>query len=100
MFADWHRAMLKDAKTDEERKKLENEIRIYDFLAECDISDKCALVRSSAFNDIIMEYLEFTLDNVRCDEDIKREMYQTFHDALYEGIEINTEGAYNYRFRE
>ena len=42
-------------------EEAEKEIRIFEFLATCDMDDYCRLVDSSAFNDIIMGYCEIAI---------------------------------------
>lgn len=42
---------------------VEKEIKIYDFLSTCDEDDKCIMVDSSAFNDIIRAYVKMAVDN-------------------------------------
>ena len=46
-----------------EKEVAEKEIRIYEFLATCDIDDLCSMVDSSAFNDIIRAFLKMAVDN-------------------------------------
>ena len=44
---------------------VEKEIKIYDFLSTCDEDDKCIMVDSSAFNDIIRAYVKMAVDNAK-----------------------------------
>lgn len=69
MIADDYRKMIKDGVVAKE--EVEKEIRIYEFLATCDIDDFCIMVDSSAFNDIIRAFLKLVLNNVNIDEKVR-----------------------------
>ena len=56
LLADACRQMLRKGEMD--RETAEKQIRVYEFLATCDLDDKCLMVDSSAFNDIIEAYLK------------------------------------------
>lgn len=56
-----YRQMVKQGRIDKETA--DKEIRIYDFLATCDIEDICRMVDSSAFNDIIKAFVETAVKN-------------------------------------
>ena len=43
-------------------RELEAKIKILDFFSECDIEDFCAMVDTSAFNEIIRAYVRFVID--------------------------------------
>ena len=57
-----------------EKEVAEKEIRIYEFLATCDIDDFCSMVDSSAFNDIIRAFLKMAVDNADIDEESKEKV--------------------------
>lgn len=68
-MADSYRKLAEQGKIDKETA--DKEIRVYDFLATCDIDDFCRMVDSSAFNDIIRAYLKMAVTNADIDEDSK-----------------------------
>lgn len=45
------------------------EIRVFDFLAECDETDICRLINSGAFNDIIKGYVKACAEEAGFDPD-------------------------------
>ena len=55
-----------------EKEQGEAKIRIFDFLATCSQDDFYFMVDSSAFNDIIKDYLRTALQKAGADEDITR----------------------------
>ena len=57
MVADTYRRLVRKGELTEEQAK--KDIRIYDFLAECDQEDLYKLIDSSAFNDIIKAIVSF-----------------------------------------
>lgn len=61
MMAQSYRKMAQDGKITKE--VAEKRVRIYEFLATCDTDDLCAMVDSSAFNDIIRAYLKRAVNN-------------------------------------
>ena len=61
IIADNYRHLMEQGKISKETA--EKEIRIYEFLATCDETDKCIMVDSSAFNDIIKAYLRMAVMN-------------------------------------
>ena len=67
MMAEAYRSAIKEGKI--EKEVAEKEIRIYEFLATCDIDDFCRMVDSSAFNDIIRAFLKQALINAEFDKD-------------------------------
>ena len=69
MMADSYRNLMKLGKIDKETA--DKEIRIYEFLATCDIDDFCRMVDSSAFNDIIRAFLKMAVNNSGIDEKSK-----------------------------
>lgn len=69
MMADSYRELMKQGNIDKETA--EKEIRIYDFLATCDIDDFCRMVDSSAFNDIIRAFLKMAVKNADLDEEVQ-----------------------------
>ncbi len=60
MMKESYQKLMEQGKIDE--KKAKKEIRIYEFLETCDDEDKCMLVDSSAFNDIIKGYCEIAIE--------------------------------------
>ena len=61
MLADSYRKAMNEGKISQE--VAEKHIRIYEFLATCDIDDLCYMVDSSAFNDIIRAFLKLAVVN-------------------------------------
>lgn len=66
LMADSYKKLMNDGKI--EKEFAEKEIRIYEFLATCDIDDFCRMVDSSAFNDIIRAFLKMAVTNAELDE--------------------------------
>ncbi|PBG42438.1 hypothetical protein BGU93_19340 [Clostridioides difficile] len=66
-MADRYRKLVEDGELDKE--VADKESRIYDFLATSDSDDLCRMVDSSAFNDIIRDYLKMAVQNADSDED-------------------------------
>lgn len=66
MMADSYKSLLRQGKINKE--EAEKGIRIYEFLATCDADDFCRMVDSSAFNDIIMSFLEMAVEKSGIDE--------------------------------
>lgn len=52
------------------KTEVEAKIRIYDFLATCSQDDFYLMVDSSAFNDIIKDFLKAALQNAGADEEM------------------------------
>lgn len=67
MMADSYRDLMNEGRIDKE--VAEKNVRIYEFLATCDIDDLCIMVDSSAFNDIIRSFLKLALTNAELDKD-------------------------------
>ena len=72
MMADSYRKLMNEGKIDKETA--EKEIRIYEFLATCDIDDLCRMVDSSAFNDIIRAFLKMAVDNANIEKKSKEKV--------------------------
>lgn len=66
LMADSYKKLMNEGKIDKE--VAEKEIRVYEFLATCDIDDFCRMVDSAAFNDIIRAFLKMAVDNANIDE--------------------------------
>lgn len=66
LMADSYRYLAEQGKID--RETAEKEIRIYDFLADCNTDDFCRMVDTSAFNDIIRAFLKMAVENADIDE--------------------------------
>lgn len=68
LMADSYR---KAADQDEiDRTQADAKIRIFDFLATCSQDDFYFMVDSSAFNDIIKDYMRTALQNAEADEEM------------------------------
>ena len=67
LMAESYRKLMNEGKI--EKEVAEKEIRIYEFLATCDDDDKCIMVDSSAFNDIIRAFLKMAVKNADIDEE-------------------------------
>ena len=70
LMAESYKKLMNEGKI--EKEVAEKEIRIYEFLATCDLDDKCIMVDSSAFNDIIRGYLQLALTNAELDENSQK----------------------------
>ncbi len=88
MVADTYRRLVRKGELTEEQAK--KDIRIYDFLAECDQEDLYKLIDSSAFNDIIKAIVKLSLRNIKMDEEtgskILREMDHTFDEMTVKDV--------------
>ena len=67
MIAEQYKELLKQEKIDEQTAN--KEIRIYDFLAECEKDDFYRLVDSGAFNDIVKAYMHKALEGAGVDNE-------------------------------
>ena len=72
MMADSYRKLLEQGRIN--REIGEKEIRIYDFLSECNQDDFCRMVDSSAFNDIIKAYLTYAVNHADIDEEARNKI--------------------------
>lgn len=72
IMAESYRKLMNEGKIDKETA--DKEIRIYEFLATCDIDDFCRMVDSSAFNDIIRAFLKMAVDNADIDKKSKEKV--------------------------
>lgn len=61
LMAESYKKLMNEGKIDKETAN--KEMRIYDFLATCDMDDFCRMVDSSAFNDIIRAFLKMAVEN-------------------------------------
>lgn len=57
-----------------DKKTAEKAIRIYEFLATCDIDDLCIMVDSTAFNDLIRAFLKMAVENAGIDEESRNKV--------------------------
>lgn len=84
IMADSYRMLMNEGKI--EKEEAEKIIRIYGFLAACDIDDLCIMVDSSAFNDIIRSFLVMALENADIDkksqEKVKNQLRWIFDGLL------------------
>ena len=67
MIAEQYKELLKQEKIDEQTAN--KEIRIYDFLAECEKDDFYRLFNSGAFNDIVKAYVHKALEGAGVDNE-------------------------------
>ena len=74
LMAESYKKLMNEGKI--EKEAAEKEIRIYEFLATCDIDDFCRMVDSSAFNDIIRAFLKMAVDNANIDEKSREKVIQ------------------------
>jgi len=72
LMAESYRKLMNEGKI--EKEIAEKEIRVYEFLATCDVDDFCRMVDSSAFNDIIRAFLKMAVDNADIDEKSKEKV--------------------------
>lgn len=77
LMADSYKKLMNEGKI--EKEVAEKEIRIYEFLATCDVDDFCSMVDSSAFNDIIRAFLKMAVDNADIDEESKDKVLGQLH---------------------
>lgn len=82
IIADDYRKMIENGLV--EKEDVEKEIRIYEFLATCDIDDFCIMVDSSAFNDIIRAFLRLVLNNANIDEKTRESAFNELRWAFDE----------------
>ena len=68
LMADSYRKAADQGEID--RTQADAKIRIFDFLATCSQDDFYFMVDSSAFNDIIRDYLRTALQNAEADEEM------------------------------
>ena len=68
LMADSYRKAADQGEIDKEQA--EAKIRIFDFLATCSQDDFYFMVDSSAFNDIIKDYMRTALQNAEADEEM------------------------------
>lgn len=72
LMAESYRKLMNEGKI--EKKIAEKEIRVYEFLSNCDNDDYCRLIDSSAFNDIIRAFLKMALDNAEIDQETQKKV--------------------------
>lgn len=77
MISDSYKKLADEGKIS--REDAEKEIRIYDFLATCDIDDLCRIVDSSAFNDIIRAFVKMAVKNADIDEESQNKVISQLH---------------------
>lgn len=65
LMAESYKKLMQQGKIDESAKK---EIRIYEFLADCDTDDFCLMADSSAFNSIMKAYLKMAVESAGLEE--------------------------------
>ena len=84
MLAESYKKLMNEGKV--EKEVAEKHIRIYEFLATCDIDDLCIMVDSSAFNDIIRAFLRKAVKGA----DIGHHKYEAVMDGLHYIFDENT----------
>lgn len=67
MMSDSYKKLLEQGKIAKEIA--DKEIRIFDFLATCDVDDFCRMIDSSAFNDIIRAFVKMAVLNADIGEE-------------------------------
>lgn len=72
LMAESYRKLMNEGKI--EKAMADREIRIYEFLSDCNKEDLCSLVDSSAFNDIIRGYIKLAVDNTDIDEESREKV--------------------------
>lgn len=72
LMAESYRKLMNEGKI--EKEIAEKEIRVYEFLSNCDNDDYCRLIDSSAFNDIIRAFLKMALDNAEIDQETQKKV--------------------------
>lgn len=72
MLAESYKKLMNESKI--EKEVAEKHIRVYEFLATCDIDDLCIMVDSSAFNDIIRAFLKIATENTDIDDESKEKV--------------------------
>ncbi len=72
LMAESYRKLMNEGKI--EKELAEKEIRVYEFLSNCDKDDYCRLIDSSAFNDIIKAFLKMALDNAEIDQETQKKV--------------------------
>lgn len=77
MMADSYRYLMERGEIDKETAQ--KTIRIYEFLSTCDDDDKCIMVDSSAFNDIIKAFVKMAVANAELEEDIQERVLNQLH---------------------
>lgn len=77
LMAESYKKLVNEGKIDKETAN--KEIRIYDFLATCDMDDFCRMVDSSAFNDIIRAFLKMAIDNSGIGDEEKEKVISQLH---------------------
>lgn len=72
LLPDSYKKLMNEGKI--EKEVAEKEIRIYDFLATCDMDDFCRMIDSGEFNDIIRAFLRMACDNAEIEEKSKEKV--------------------------
>ena len=57
-----------------DKETAEKEIRVYEFLATCDVDDLCTMVDSTAFNSIIRAYIKLAVEYADIDKKSKEKV--------------------------
>ena len=73
MLADEYKKMLEDEQEQTRKDEIAKHIKVYEFLATCDDTEKCLLFDSTAFNDIYMGYVRKAVNSLDCLDDEQRQ---------------------------
>ena len=72
LMAESYKKLMNEGKID--KATAEKEIRVYEFLENCDDDDKFIMVDSSAFNDIIRAFVKMAVNNAEIDKDSRNKV--------------------------
>ncbi len=72
LMANSYRKLMNEGKI--EKEIAEKTIRIYEFLATCDDDDKCKMIDSSAFNDIIRAFMKMAVKDADIDAEAQEKV--------------------------
>jgi len=72
MFAESYRLLQEQGKMPKE--EAERNIRVYEFLSECEREDLCCLVDSGAFNAVIRAYCEKAMQGAKVDRETRNKV--------------------------
>lgn len=77
------------------KKDMESKIKVYDFLATCTKEEKAELFNSTAFNDIARGYFLKAIDNVKLEDEKRRELLREVRLLFDEMTALQAEEYYN-----
>lgn len=82
MMSDSYHKLIEQGKISKEDAA--PEIRVFDFLATCDMDDLYRLIDSTAFNDIIKSYMKMAIQNAGLDKQAEEQIMDQLH-YLFDG---------------